>query len=264
MTSLAFSDIGVTPSPAATDAGLRSVSVVSLNMAKERDPEKILASLAKAPRLREADVFLMQEVFNGDGERSVAEQLADRLGYDATFFPAAKGVFDQGLAIVSRYPIDDEEIQRLKFCNLRFSCRSRFALSADVQTPWGEVRVWNVHLDTRVNAGERLEQLRPVIEEAGRRSGPRVIAGDFNTNDLLWIGNILPFPGGSSHGATIRRAMMARGFSTPFGKGTTTFETMNRQLDWIFVQDAHPVQWSVEPASFSDHHALWTELQLPH
>jgi hypothetical protein len=90
-----------------------------------------------------------------------------------------------------------------------------------------------------------------------------VIGGDFNTNELRWLGNVLPFPGGASHGATIRSAMNAHGFSTPFREGTPTFETMKRQLDWIFVQDLHPLEWSVEPADFSDHHALWTELRLP-
>jgi endonuclease/exonuclease/phosphatase family metal-dependent hydrolase len=205
----------------------------------------------------------MQEVANEDDKPSVAEQVAEQLGYVATFSPAARGIYDQGLAIVSRYPISDIEIRKLKYCDLRFSCRTRFAQSADVQTPWGEVRVWNVHLDTRVNAGERLEQLWPVIEDASQRSGPRVIGGDFNTNDLRWIGNVIPFPGGRNHGATIRRAMQAKGFTTPFTDGTATFRSMNRQLDWIFIQGMDPVKWSVEPASFSDHHALWTEVHLP-
>ena len=105
------------------------------------------------------------------------------LGYFALFEPAAPDVYDQGLALVSRYPFDEIDIKRLKACDLGYRCRNRFAVAARVRTPWGDLRVWNAHLDTRINAAERLEQLQPVIDEASRHTGPRLIGGDFNTND---------------------------------------------------------------------------------
>jgi endonuclease/exonuclease/phosphatase family metal-dependent hydrolase len=240
----------------------KSLAVVSLNMAKETDVKKVIEDLSSAPRLREADVLLLQEVANEEDQGSVADQVAGRLGYFAAFSPAAPGVYDQGLAILSRFPLTDVEIQPLKACNLRFRSRSRFALSATVETPWGDVRVWNAHLDTRINASERLEQLAPVIEDAADYRGPRVIGGDFNTNEFRWLGNVMPFPGGPKHAETIRRAMKANGFFTAFANGIATCRVLGRQLDWIFVRDLRMLSTSVEPVPFSDHHAIWTLVAL--
>jgi endonuclease/exonuclease/phosphatase family metal-dependent hydrolase len=134
--------------PTDTVARGRTLTVVSLNTAKATDTARIVADLASAPRLKDADVFLVQEVANETGQVSTADEVARRLGYFAAFSPAAHGIYDQGLAIVSRFPLGDTTITRLKACNLRFRCRQRSALSANLMTPWGDVRVWNAHLDT--------------------------------------------------------------------------------------------------------------------
>lgn len=252
----------LSPNPVEAVRPPRSLAVVSVNTAKEPDAGKVLRDLQAAPRLREADLLLMQEVANEEHEPSVSDQVARQLGFQSAFSPAAPGVYDQGLAILSRYPLSEVKIQRLKACDLRFRCRSRFALSATVETPWGKVRVWNAHLDTRINAAERLEQLEPVIADAAAHTGPRLIGGDFNTNDFLWLGNVVPVPGGPSHGLMIRRAMEARGFVTPFADRLTTFPTLHRHLDWIFVNGLRAVESSVEPVPFSDHHAIWTRVAL--
>jgi len=241
----------------------RTISVVSLNTAKEADAGKILTDLRAAPRLRSADLLLLQEVANNNGRSSVAEQLAYRLGYFVAFSPAAPGVYDQGLALVSRYPIADKRIHRLKACNLMFHCRQRFALSANIRTPWGDLRVWNAHLDTRINSKERTEQLQPVLDAAARYSGPRLIGGDFNTNDWRWLGNVVPLPGGPSHGQAVRKVMERSGFFTPFANSLTTFPVFHRHLDWIFVSDLKVLGSSVEPAPFSDHNAIWARFLIP-
>jgi endonuclease/exonuclease/phosphatase family metal-dependent hydrolase len=240
----------------------RTISVVSLNLAKENDPDNVVNGIRSVPRLRDADLFLFQEVANGKHHLSVAEETARRLGYFALFEPAAPGVYDQGLALVSRYPVDEIDIKRLKACDLRYRCRNRFAVAATVQTPWGGLRVWNAHLDTRINAAERLEQLQPIIYEASRHTGPRLIGGDFNTNDCYWLRNVVPIPGGPSHGAAIRSAMKHHGFETPFPDALNTFPALRRHLDWIFVQDVRSLAASVEPAAFSDHNAIWVRVSL--
>jgi endonuclease/exonuclease/phosphatase (EEP) superfamily protein YafD len=129
-------------------------------------------------------------------------------------------------------------------------------------TPWGDVRVWNAHLDTRINARERAEQLQPVINEAARIDGPRLIAGDFNTNELAWLWNVVPVPGGPSHGRAIRQAMAVRGFSTPFADSAVTFPALRRHLDWVFANSLDAVDSSVEPVAFSDHNAIWTRFRI--
>ena len=251
-----------TPASPGDPAADRTISAVSLNLAKESDPDRILRAIHRAPRLRQADLFLFQEVVHGDSKPSMAEEAARRLGYFCSFAPAAPSVHDQGLAVVSRYPLSDVQIRRLKACDLGFRSRSRFAISANVHTPWGVVHVWNVHLDTRVNAGERLEQLQPVIEDAARYAGPVLIAGDFNTNELYWFRNIAPLPGGPSHSAAIRAAMRLHGFETPLPSGLNTFPAFRRHLDWVFTRALTPMRTSVEPAEFSDHHAVWVRVRM--
>ena len=240
----------------------RTLSVVSLNTAKETNSEKIVYALQSAPRLRQADLFLLQEVADEDGKTNVAEEVARGLGYFAEFAAAAPGVHDQGLAIVSRYPIHDVQIRRLKRYDLGSRTRSRFALAATVSTPWRDLRLWNAHLDTRINAAERLEQIQCVIDEAARHAGPRLIGGDFNTNDVYWFRNRLPLPGGPAHSGMIRRAMKQHGFETPLADALNTFPVLRRHLDWIFVRGLRPLAASVEPAAFSDHNAIWTRLSL--
>jgi endonuclease/exonuclease/phosphatase family metal-dependent hydrolase len=263
MSAIAVSGKHPAATPTEPNAPARSLAVVSLNTARELQVGKIAADLSRAPRLRSADVLMLQEVADEDHKPSVAEQLGKHLGYYSTFSPAGPGIHDQGLGIVSRYPLSNIEIRRLKDCDLLFRCRTRFALSADVETPWGPVRMWNVHLDTRINADERLEQLQPVIDAAARRAHPSVIAGDLNTNEFRWIRNVVPVPGGPSHAKTIRRAMEAQGFRSAIPDECVTFSTMKRHLDWVFTNKLQPLRWSVEPAPFSDHHAVWARLVLP-
>ena len=252
---------GIPAHPSDQNLPVGAISVVSLNMAKEQDCERILRDFQRAPRLLAADVLLLQEVFDTEGAPSVAEKVARRMGYYAAFSPEAAGVHDRGLAIVSRYPISGMNIQRLKAFNLRYHSRNRFAMSVDIQTQAGPIHLWNVHLDTRLNAAQRLEQLRPVMENAARQRGPRLIGGDFNTNDFYWLGNMLPIPIGKGHGSTLRAEMEERGFRTPFLMGVITFPEFRRQLDWIFASDLHAVDSSVEPVAFSDHHALWAAMR---
>jgi endonuclease/exonuclease/phosphatase family metal-dependent hydrolase len=252
---------GVPASPAEPAMPSGALSVVSLNMAKEGDCDRILRDLKLAPRLMNADVLLLQEVADADGAPSVAEKLAKHLGYFSAFSPEATGVHDRGLALISRYPISGMKVQRLKAFNLRYHSRNRFALSADVQTPSGNIHFWNVHLDTRLNAAERLQQLTPVIEDATNHRGPRLIAGDFNTNDFYWFANILPIPTGKGHGDTIREQMAQRGFRTPFVNGLITFPQFRRQLDWIYANELQTLGSSIENVPFSDHRALWTAVR---
>lgn len=247
--------IRFTPEPCA-------VSIASVNLAKESDPAEVIEGVRAGPNLSQADVFLLQEVASEDGKPSVAEVMAKELGYFASFRPAAPGIHDQGLAIVSRYPLADFRVLPLKAWNLHFRSRRRFAVAANVATPCGDVRVWNAHLDTRINADQRIEQLRPVIDEAARHAGPRLVGGDFNSNDLYWVGNILPAPGLRSQRAAIRQALEQRGFQTPFADEVTTYPLFGQHLDWVFVSDLQPIASGVERAPFSDHHAIWAQVRV--
>lgn len=251
--------IPANPRPRTMD---RSFTAVSLNIAKVANPNEVVEAIRRAPRLRESDLFLFQEVRHEQGKPSVAEDAARMLGYSTGFAPVAADIYDQGLAIVSRYPIDDVRITNLKLYDLRFRSRNRIAMAATVRTPWGDLRVWNVHLDTRINHGERLDQLQSVIDDAATSSGPRLIGGDFNTNDLYWLGNVMPLPFGPAHGPAVRVAMRNKGFESPLPTGLDTFKTFRRHLDWIYLNGLDAVAASVEPAPFSDHNAVWVHARM--
>jgi endonuclease/exonuclease/phosphatase family metal-dependent hydrolase len=245
----------LSPSPVpAAEAG--TFDVVSLNMAKERNVSTILRDLNANPRVRTADILLLQEVASDPGGPSVADQIAAKLGYSLFFAPAGPQTYDQGLAILSRFPVSDSAVLPLKTYDLRFHSRRRFAISATADTPAGSVRIWDTHLDTRLNARQRADQLEPVIRDASRVSGPRLIGGDFNTNEFNWIGHVIPSFGGPSHAGAIRREMLSHGFLTPFADNLITFPAYRRHLDWIFGSNVHAVDSTVEPMLFSDHNAI--------
>ena len=79
----------------------------------------MVKAICAEPHLRDADLFLFQEVCRDSGKASVADEVAGRLGFSACFAESPDAT-DQGLAIVSRFPIVDMKADRLDSCNLRF------------------------------------------------------------------------------------------------------------------------------------------------
>jgi endonuclease/exonuclease/phosphatase family metal-dependent hydrolase len=239
----------------------QTLVIASLNMAKEESAEAALKDLNSASKIGQADVLLLQEVY-GDDRHSIAAELADRMHRYVAFAPAAPGVNDQGLAILSRYPLHDITTHKLKACNLRFRSRHRIGLAATADSPFGPVRIIDAHLDTRINTADRLAQLEPLLAESKAFSGPRLIGGDMNTNDMYWIGNVAPVPRLGGHSQAIETFMKQHGFATPFGKCGSTFPSLGLHLDWIFSQGVENRSAGVVRIPFSDHHAVWTRLSF--
>jgi len=234
--------------------------VASINLAGQRSPEAILEEIRKDETLREADVLLLQEVVRASGPSGVlAADLAGALGMEYLF--AAAGMRErggsQGLATLSRYPLEKAEVLSLPRYDLRFRNRCRIALAAGIRTASGAVRLFNLHLDSRITIGERLEQLAPVLAAAGATGGACLIGGDFNTSRVRWLWRTVPLLGLSDHPAAVRRRLFESGFSTPFGSPGATFDYLGFQLDWIFLRGLQSLECGVRPIGFSDHHAIW-------
>jgi endonuclease/exonuclease/phosphatase family metal-dependent hydrolase len=241
----------------------RPLSVVSLNLAKVSDAAAIEREIRERPRLKNADVYLFQEVAQRrDGEPSVADQLAASLQLNVIYSPAKPGVLTQGLAIMSRYPLEDRNVRTLKAYNLKFNSRTRLALAATVKTPNGPVRITNAHLDTRLNAEDRLQQLAPVVEDGARYRMPRIVGGDWNTNDFYWLANLIPVPWMRSQVKEIESYMMRHGYQTPVPDRWPTFDHLGMKLDWIYGFGVKPAAASLFPLRFSDHHALWAQFEI--
>jgi endonuclease/exonuclease/phosphatase family metal-dependent hydrolase len=234
--------------------------VLSLNLAGEKDPYRIAREIRAGTGI--PDILLLQEVRKkpGAGE-SVAEELAAVLGLHAVFGAPKPGPTNIGVAILSRWPLRDQALRKVRRFYRVVKIRPRLAIAATADTPFGPVRIWNTHLDTRINVDERLEQLRPLLAEAAAYKGPCIFGGDFNTVGLRWFLHAVPFPGPAPAPA-INAFMKQHGFRTPFRTGRATFDSWNLQLDWVFVRGLSTGATGIEPLDFSDHHAVWTEITI--
>jgi len=245
----------VPPRGAELPAG-RGLSVVTLNMAKVTDAGRIASELRASPELRPADLLLLQEV-----KDHTAADVAAALGLQVAEGKAVHSS-EQGLAILSRYPLTDVEVLRLPAYDLVFHSRFRFAIGATAMTPAGPLRVFDTHLDTRLNAADRLRQLAPVVQAASRATVPVVIGGDFNSNGFYWLGHVVPLPVVGGQCERVWRFMEAGGYRSTLAPSTTTFDWLGMHLDWIWARGLRVGESAVYPLEFSDHHAVLTRIAL--
>jgi endonuclease/exonuclease/phosphatase family metal-dependent hydrolase len=249
-----------TPATPQPHGGL-SIVVASINIAKVTAVDVIAREIETKPTLLQADVLLLQEVVRAtDRQPSVAELLANRLGRNVLFASPDGNTTFSGVSILSPGPLSGTRVIPLRNFNLIFRTRKRIALAATVQTVLGPVRFVNVHLDTRINPGGRVEQLRPALDDAASGQSPAVVAGDFNTNDMQWVSNVVPVPWPGWQASRVRELMAARGFETPFQVRRATFDHLGMQLDWIYSTGLTAISSGIEPLDFSDHHAVWAQL----
>jgi endonuclease/exonuclease/phosphatase family metal-dependent hydrolase len=243
--------------PPVTREGL---TVASLNLARATDAEGIVRELRQQGLVPAADVLLFQEVAkpqSGD----VGEAVGKMLGYSMVAIPSDASAPNQGLTILSRGPLEDVRVVPLKRFDLKFHSRVRFAVGAVTRIDGERVRVWNVHLDTRINPEERLAQLEPVFAEADREVGAAVIGGDFNTVDFRWFLNVIPMGSRGSQGIAVRRRMEGIGFLAALADGQVTYPFLNQHLDWIFARGLKNEGSGVVRMGLSDHHAVWARLR---
>ena len=139
--------------------------------------------LAAAEVLRQdADLVLLQEVPWTRQVRDGAELLAKRTGFNYLYLRAQGNrwaiLFEDGVAILSRFPLKEPAVVELKPREGFFV--PRVALSAIAETPWGDLSLFVTHVagsDDQINRGQ-IAALREFV--AFRTDGPGIVAGDFN------------------------------------------------------------------------------------
>lgn len=235
------------------------LTVVSLNMAKEASPERILKDIRRAAFFEAADIWLLQEA------RPAVADVAKALGVHYIYASADQFRDNSvsGLAILSRYPLERSGRTDLPRYNLRFNTRCRIALSAVIRRPAGEIRLVNVHLDTRISQQQRLLQAGAVMKNADSPTQPVIVGGDFNTSNLRWIWNVVPVPFVQSHTRALRDMFVDQGFESPLDGAGTTFKLAGipLHLDWIFPKHLKTIAAGTENIAFSDHKAVWVTLK---
>ena len=245
--------------PITTAVNSETFTVVSLNMAKEAGVDRMLNGIRRAAFFETADVWLLQEA------RPSVSELADKLGLHYIYSPAdefSDGTVS-GLAILSRYPFERSNRTVLPRYNLRFNSRCRIALTAVIKRHAGEIRLVNVHLDTRITQRQRLLQAGAVVDELAPLKEPVIVGGDFNTANVGWVWNVVPIPYVQSHTRALRNLFVAQGFESPLDGAGTTFKVLGipLHLDWIFPKQLKTVAAGTENIAFSDHKAVWVTLK---
>lgn len=249
--------------PAAPQSARDTFTIASLNIAGERRIADVLTAWTQN---RAVDVLLLQEVGHRakDGEL-FASALAERLGYHVAYALAhhLEDEATQGLAIVSRYPLDQVRVVPLKYHQLRFRSRCRIALGAKAATTAGPVHLVNVHLDVRINSHDRVEQLAPVIDGLEGTNGAQVIGGDLNTMDVRWLRSTWPFPFLQRQAEAVRALFTSNGFDSPFTSTPSTFRVLGfpLKLDWLYLKRLQPLDWNVDDVQFSDHRGIWAHVR---
>ncbi len=244
--------------------------MVSFNVHHGDDVPGLARSIQRNPELCSADAFLLQEIesFPTEGA-SRTRRLAEALGLNYVYAPARlkeAGDGTHGLAVLSRFPLSEIEVIPLEQYNLGVNTRQRIALAVSLQLGERRLRLYNVHLDTRINARQRIEQLQPVLEAAGRQGlNELVIGGDFNTNPVYWLLLVLPIFR-SNQAKAVDEYMNEKGFAAPFAEaGGTMKKWCGRfRVDSIYSRGLTVKGFGVEQSvTVSDHFPVWVDLSWP-
>jgi len=158
--------------------------VVTFNLQFSREVDRAIALFGSDPELREADVVVLQEM-----DAPGVERLAQALGYDYVYYPAAfhpRGGKDFGNGVMVRGRILSDHKVLLPHPS-RSRGLQRIAVAADVEVAGRALRVYSVHLETpaEIWPWQRRQQVEAVLADADHLATPVVVAGDFNDRDLV-------------------------------------------------------------------------------
>jgi len=141
--------------------------------------------IAEEIRRHQPDIVCLQEVPWTPHLGDAAEYLGERTGLNHVYLRANGNrwaiLFEEGEAILSRYPLLDVAFQEL-LPRAGF-LEHRVVLAATADTPWGQVRVFVTHLtngEPEVNRAQAESLMRFVTTRA---EGIGIITGDFNATE---------------------------------------------------------------------------------
>jgi endonuclease/exonuclease/phosphatase family metal-dependent hydrolase len=169
--------------------GGESLKVISLNMLhgfpRFHRLQERLNLIASEILSQDADIVCLQEVPWTLPLGNAAEYLARGVGMNYVYLRANGNrnaiLFEEGEAILSRYPLRDLDFAELLPQAGFFE--HRLVLSATAVTPQGEVRLFVTHLthgDPDINR-DQVESLMIYVQSQDQR--PAIMAGDFNASE---------------------------------------------------------------------------------
>jgi endonuclease/exonuclease/phosphatase family metal-dependent hydrolase len=242
--------------PMATDP----LRVVTYNTEYGQDPAGLAAAILGDPELARAGVFLIQEEESHPGEgASRAAQLAALLGMGYVYVPArAKGEGTHGLAVMSAFWVDSVEKMELPLAD---DGVQRIAVAADIHVGDKALHVIDIHLETRLNAGDRIAQLHPAVIGA---ADAVLIAGDFNTSWLTWAGGAPVLAVDRDQAPIVDSYMASLGFdAVSAGSGPTERAFgLEFRLDSIYARGLDARFGGVVRTGPSDHWPMYADVKL--
>ncbi len=231
------------------EASPTSLKIVSYNIKYALRISEAIALLRRHSELRDADVLLLQEM-----DAAGVRQIAAVLGYNYVYYPAVVHPLhkkDFGNAVLSRWPIIDDE--KIILPNLNLRSRQRIAVAATLQVGKKRVKVFSVHMGIFVKPSERQKRMKSILQTLTPDIDAYVIGGDFNTftkKDRQYI--LDSFKGSSFQWVTRDLGWTNRSPYLLFRKSP---------LDHIYVKNFRVIQTGkVVDYSASDHIPIWTKV----
>ena len=216
--------------------------------------DDLVEVLAGDDALKDAMILGLQEVnrhHRKTGYRDVACELANALGMYYAFAvenPYKKGGGERGLAILSRFPMS--QVERVALPHAGPGGRRRIALGTTLHLGPNRLRMYSIHLETRIANRKHADQLTTVLKEAERyRELPTVVLGDFN---IVYFRRKQTFALMESAGYQVR----------PYdGISFRRVWVVRKKLDWIWTRNLEFLEAGVEEEiTTSDHRPVWAQL----
>jgi endonuclease/exonuclease/phosphatase family metal-dependent hydrolase len=216
--------------------------------------DDLVEVLASHRALKDAMILGLQEVnrhHRKTGYRDVACELANALGMYYAFAvenPYKKGGGERGLAILSRFPMS--QVERVTLPHSGPGGRRRIALGTTLHLGPSRLRMYSIHLETRIANRKHADQLTTVLKEAERyRELPTVVLGDFN---IVYFRRKQTFALMETAGYQVK----------PYdGISFKRVGVVRKKLDWIWTRNLEFLEAGVEEEiATSDHRPVWAQL----
>jgi endonuclease/exonuclease/phosphatase family metal-dependent hydrolase len=208
--------------------------------------ERLAMTVAQLQRLR-PDVIALQEASIVRGRGNVAERIARALGYYVAHAPASERVFagwllgsalgrlstllinfNEGPAVLSRWPIMDRQLVDLPRCEGGL-LDPRVLLRVEIEAPGGRLPVYSTHAS---GAACQLERIDAVVR-AQRNGVPGLLMGDLNETEQFPALARLSRQGGLTD--AFRAANPEDAGYTDVQRPDASAPTVSRRYDYVFV-----------------------------
>jgi len=161
-----------------------ALRIITFNIKFSREIDRAIELFQENHDLQDPDIIALQEMNNAGVDR-----IARALGMNYVYYPSAfsrQAAGDFGNALLVKGTIESDHKVLLPHAS-RFGHMLRAAVAADVVVDGIRLRAYSVHLETpfEITASQRRDQARAILDDAAGYRGPVVIAGDFNSRDVV-------------------------------------------------------------------------------